>query len=147
VWRGTVSDIKRPGDKALAVARKLGRAIVEESQRNTRPPITYVLPREPFVLVLCESPRRRPRGRDAISQRTLTLSVHETSRATVQLHQYRIGLPAATIRKVCEKSLLFRGRAAVTKKKWSERRDSNPRPPVPQTDALPDCATLRLRGG
>jgi hypothetical protein len=26
---------------------------------------------------------------------------------------------------------------------WSERRDSNPRPPVPQTGALPDCATLR----
>ena len=26
---------------------------------------------------------------------------------------------------------------------WSERRDSNPRPPVPQTDALPGCATLR----
>ncbi len=30
-------------------------------------------------------------------------------------------------------------------KRWSERRDSNPRPPVPQTDALPDCATLRRR--
>src|SRR4051795_9449538 len=29
---------------------------------------------------------------------------------------------------------------------WSERRDSNPRPPVPQTDALPDCATLPPRG-
>ncbi len=29
---------------------------------------------------------------------------------------------------------------------WSERRDSNPRPSVPQTDALPDCATLRRRG-
>jgi hypothetical protein len=29
---------------------------------------------------------------------------------------------------------------------WSERRDSNPRPPVPQTDALPDCATLRPWG-
>ena len=27
--------------------------------------------------------------------------------------------------------------------KWSGRRDSNPRPPVPQTDALPDCATAR----
>src|SRR5208283_3154305 len=27
--------------------------------------------------------------------------------------------------------------------RWSERRDSNPRPPVPQTDALPGCATLR----
>src|SRR5579875_2208488 len=26
---------------------------------------------------------------------------------------------------------------------WSERRDLNPRPPVPQTDALPGCATLR----
>lgn len=29
---------------------------------------------------------------------------------------------------------------------WSERRDSNPRPPVPQTDALPGCATLRPWG-
>src|SRR5579859_4135905 len=29
---------------------------------------------------------------------------------------------------------------------WSERRDLNPRPPVPQTDALPGCATLRPRG-
>ncbi len=27
--------------------------------------------------------------------------------------------------------------------KWSEWRDLNPRPPVPQTDALPGCATLR----
>ncbi|CAA7621731.1 hypothetical protein MTBSS4_300023 [Magnetospirillum sp. SS-4] len=26
---------------------------------------------------------------------------------------------------------------------WSERQDSNLRPPVPQTDALPGCATLR----
>src|SRR5579875_1402303 len=26
---------------------------------------------------------------------------------------------------------------------WSGRRDSNPRPPVPQTDALPGCATAR----
>jgi hypothetical protein len=29
-------------------------------------------------------------------------------------------------------------------RKWSERRDSNPRPLVPQTSALPGCATLRL---
>src|SRR4051812_39716598 len=28
--------------------------------------------------------------------------------------------------------------------KISGRRDSNPRPPVPQTDALPGCATARL---
>ena len=28
---------------------------------------------------------------------------------------------------------------------WSEQRDSNPRPPVPQTGALPDCAMLRPR--
>tara|TARA_Y100001970_G_scaffold175299_1_gene213823 strand:+ start:721 stop:864 length:144 start_codon:yes stop_codon:yes gene_type:complete len=27
--------------------------------------------------------------------------------------------------------------------KWSERRDLNPRPLVPQTSALPGCATLR----
>ena len=27
---------------------------------------------------------------------------------------------------------------------WSERQDLNLRPPVPQTDALPGCATLRL---
>jgi hypothetical protein len=26
---------------------------------------------------------------------------------------------------------------------WSERRDSNPRPPHPQYGALPGCATLR----
>ena len=32
------------------------------------------------------------------------------------------------------------------RKNWSERRDSNPRPPVPQTDALPGCATLRPCG-
>ena len=32
------------------------------------------------------------------------------------------------------------------RRNWSERRDSNPRPPVPQTDALPDCATLRPWG-
>ena len=30
--------------------------------------------------------------------------------------------------------------------KWSERRDSNPRPSVPKTDALPGCATLRTIG-
>src|SRR3954470_10786045 len=29
------------------------------------------------------------------------------------------------------------------RKIWSGRRDSNPRPPVPQTGALPDCATPR----
>ncbi len=28
--------------------------------------------------------------------------------------------------------------------RWSGRRDLNPRPPVPQTGALPDCATPRL---
>jgi hypothetical protein len=39
------------------------------------------------------------------------------------------------------------GRFAITDwTGWSERRDSNPRPPVPQTDALPGCATLRPRG-
>ena len=32
---------------------------------------------------------------------------------------------------------------SVIEKKWSERRDSNPRPPSPQLDTLPDCATLR----
>ena len=31
-------------------------------------------------------------------------------------------------------------------KKWSERRDLNPRPLHPQCSALPGCATLRLRG-
>ena len=30
-------------------------------------------------------------------------------------------------------------------KKWSERRDSNSRPSAPKADALPGCATLRLR--
>jgi hypothetical protein len=30
------------------------------------------------------------------------------------------------------------------KMKWSERQDLNLRPPVPQTGALPGCATLRL---
>ena len=30
------------------------------------------------------------------------------------------------------------------RKEWSERRDSNPRPPHPQYGALPGCATLRL---
>ena len=29
---------------------------------------------------------------------------------------------------------------------WSERQDLNLRPPVPQTDALPGCATLRHLG-
>src|SRR5262245_37978957 len=33
----------------------------------------------------------------------------------------------------------------LTQKKWSERRDLNPRPPDPQSDALPGCATLRHR--
>ncbi len=28
---------------------------------------------------------------------------------------------------------------------WSEREDSNLRPPVPKTGALPGCATLRLK--
>src|SRR3954464_11190968 len=28
---------------------------------------------------------------------------------------------------------------------WSGRRDLNPRPPAPQADALPGCATPRLR--
>jgi hypothetical protein len=28
-------------------------------------------------------------------------------------------------------------------KMWSERLDSNQRPPLPQSGALPDCATLR----
>ncbi len=30
-------------------------------------------------------------------------------------------------------------------KKWSERRDLNPRPLDPQSSALPSCATLRVR--
>src|SRR5215510_7934167 len=31
----------------------------------------------------------------------------------------------------------------VSSEEWSERRDLNPRPPDPQSDALPGCATLR----
>ena len=31
-------------------------------------------------------------------------------------------------------------------KKWSEREDSNFRPPQPHCGALPGCATLRLLG-
>ncbi len=40
-------------------------------------------------------------------------------------------------------AMLALGQAGAAR--WSERRDSNPRPPVPQTDALPGCATLRRR--
>ena len=46
--------------------------------------------------------------------------------------------PAAARQKRCIGSKL---------EKWSERRDSNPRPLVPQTSALPGCATLRLGTG
>ena len=35
------------------------------------------------------------------------------------------------------------GRGVFVRESWSGRRDSNPRPPVPQTGALPDCATPR----
>ncbi len=35
------------------------------------------------------------------------------------------------------------GRRGGRSERWSGRRDLNPRPPVPQTGALPDCATPR----
>ena len=34
-------------------------------------------------------------------------------------------------------------RAWLISRKWSEWRDSNPRPSGPKPDALPSCATLR----
>ena len=37
------------------------------------------------------------------------------------------------------------GQPAFQAGKWSGRRDSNSRPPVPKTGALPGCATPRLR--
>ena len=40
-------------------------------------------------------------------------------------------------------SKVLHGSAQAVDSKWSERPDSNRRPPVPQTDALPGCATLR----
>ena len=48
--------------------------------------------------------------------------------------RYSVGIPAPP------KRLSTGSKCLIS---WSERRDSNPRPPVPQTDALPGCATLR----
>ena len=42
-----------------------------------------------------------------------------------------------------EKLTAATDRAAARRKKWSERRDLNPRPLHPQCSALPSCATLR----
>jgi hypothetical protein len=39
------------------------------------------------------------------------------------------------------------GMAGYPGAKWSERRDLNPRPPDPQSGALPSCATLRPNAG
>ena len=50
--------------------------------------------------------------------------------------------PAAVLRKQILR-MQFPSPYSIGPKKWSERRDSNPRPLHPQYSALPGCATLR----
>ena len=53
---------------------------------------------------------------------------------------------AARARHKAGLSLAPRNPPSRSETRWSERQDLNLRPPVPQTDALPGCATLRLGG-
>lgn len=53
---------------------------------------------------------------------------------------------AARARHKAGLSLAPRNPPSRSETRWSERQDLNLRPPVPQTDALPGCATLRRRG-